>query len=37
MMKWFQGKERDYTVTEVEGSSEKLPKNQRLINLKDLT
>jgi hypothetical protein len=36
MVKWFQGKERDYTVAEVEGSSEKLPESQRLIGLKDL-
>ena len=36
MVKWFRGKERDYTVEEVEGSSETLPESQRIISLKDL-
>ena len=36
MVKWFRGKERDYIVEEVEGSSETLPESQRLLSLKDL-
>lgn len=36
MVKWFRGKERDYTVEEVEGSSETLPESQRITGLKDL-
>jgi hypothetical protein len=36
MVKWFRGKKRDYTVKEVEGSSETLPESQRITGLKDL-
>ena len=35
MVKWFWGKERDYIVEEVEGSSETLPENQCITGLKD--
>ena len=36
MVKWFRGKKRDYTVKEVEGSSETLSESQYLFGLKDL-
>lgn len=36
MVKWFRGKERDYTVKEVEGSDENVPENEKAVGLKNL-